>query len=125
MLAEILVYLGSMLVMFWGVGHLIPTRDVVKGFGDLSKDNRNIITMEWVAEGITFLFIGLLVILITLFEGADDSASQLVYRVSAGALLAMAGLAATTGANVDFAPFKMCPFVLVTVAGLYLAGSFA
>ena len=39
------------IVFVWGVSHIIPTKQVVAGFGDIGRDNRRIITMEWVAEG--------------------------------------------------------------------------
>jgi hypothetical protein len=42
-----LLYIGSFLPFVWGVSHLFPTRNVVKGFGDISSDNRYIITMDY------------------------------------------------------------------------------
>jgi hypothetical protein len=39
--------------------------------------------MEWIAEGITQISIAAVVILVTAAESSGDSASQLVYRVSA------------------------------------------
>jgi len=50
-----LLYAGAGVIFLWGVGHLMPTRGVVLGFGDLSPDNTRIITMEWMAEGLTFV----------------------------------------------------------------------
>ena len=43
---QILLYIGSVLPMLWGISHLFPTKNVVKGFGDISLDNQRIITME-------------------------------------------------------------------------------
>jgi hypothetical protein len=45
-----LIYLGAAILFVWGVAHIIPTRNVVAGFGPLSEDNRINITMKWVAE---------------------------------------------------------------------------
>jgi hypothetical protein len=56
--AHILLYAASALVSAWGLAHLVPTRAVVAGFGPISVDNRRVLTMEWVAEGITMLFVG-------------------------------------------------------------------
>jgi hypothetical protein len=53
MTASILLYIGSVIIILWGVAHIIPTKSVVAGFGSLSIDNFRIITMEWVAEGLT------------------------------------------------------------------------
>ena len=47
-----------------------------------------------------------------------------VYRVSAGFLVVIAGLTAITGARTPIVPFKICPFLLATVAALFLLGSF-
>jgi hypothetical protein len=58
---KILLYPGTFLVSFWGIAHLFPTKSVVKGFGDISADNRKIITMEWIIEGVSLIFIGALI----------------------------------------------------------------
>ncbi|MFB0515085.1 MAG: hypothetical protein ACETWG_00590 [Candidatus Neomarinimicrobiota bacterium] len=54
MLNDILLHIGSAIIIVWGIAHLVPTRNIVAGFGDLSPDNTRIITMEWIAEGLTF-----------------------------------------------------------------------
>ncbi len=46
MIKEILLYIAGALTFSWGVAHLFPTKSVVKGFGDISEDNRKIILME-------------------------------------------------------------------------------
>ena len=33
---EILIYAGSAIIILWGIAHLIPTKAIVKGFGDIS-----------------------------------------------------------------------------------------
>ena len=101
MMNEVLLYTGSAVSIIWGIAHLAPTKSVVKGFGEVSADNRRIITMEWLAEGFTLIFIGLLVLLITALYDYSNSISLLVYRVSAGMLLVMATLTALTGARTN------------------------
>ena len=73
MLNNILLYLGAAILFVWGVAHIIPTRNVVAGFGALSEDNRINITMEWVAEGLALAFVGALVALVTLVGGSQRS----------------------------------------------------
>jgi len=46
--------------------------------------------MEWVAEGLTLIFIGGLVMVITLAKGTNDGAAIIVYRASAIMLIIMA-----------------------------------
>jgi len=48
---QILLYTGAAMTLIWGVSHLFPTKSVVKGFGDITIDNKRIITMEWITEG--------------------------------------------------------------------------
>jgi hypothetical protein len=57
----IILYLGAALTALWGIAHLFPTKSVVEGFGDISIDNKRIITMEWIVEGVSLFFMGLLV----------------------------------------------------------------
>ena len=120
---DILLYIGSAIIIVWGIAHIIPTRSVVKGFGEISEDNTKIITMEWAAEGITLCFIGVLVLLVTVIGGSQGAVSALVYRISAGMLVVMAVWTALTGARTSIIPIKICPFVKTAVAILFVLGS--
>ena len=120
---DILLYVGSAIIIVWGIAHIIPTRSVVKGFGEISEDNTKIITMEWAAEGITLCFIGVLVLLVTVIGGSQGAVSALVYRISAGMLVVMAVWTASTGARTSIIPIKICPFVKTAVAILFVLGS--
>jgi hypothetical protein len=119
----VLVSIGSMVITLWGIAHLLPTKSVVSGFGTISGDNRKIITMEWIAEGLTLCFIGLLVLLVTLYAGPQNLVSVLVYRVTAWMLVAMAGLTFVTGAKTSITVIKVCPLVKSIVAILFFLGS--
>jgi hypothetical protein len=123
-LSEVLIYIGSALAVLWGAAHLAVTRSVVDGFGEISRDNRLIITQEWIAEGIAIIFVGILAMLVTVLEGTGNPASLIVYRASTGALIILAGLTAATGARTPIVPFKICPFLLTAVAVLFMLGSF-
>ena len=70
----ILSYLGSFLVFGWGVAHLFPTGKVVRGFGEISPDNRRIIEMEWIIEGVALVFIGVLVAFVTYLDSGSSVA---------------------------------------------------
>ena len=115
-LQAILLYLGASLIFLWGVGHLVPTRDVVAGFGELSPDNEKIITMEWLIEGITLCFLGVLVAVVAWVLGPQATATHLVARLAAGMLLVLAVVSAFTGARTSVLPMKLCPFVKTVVA---------
>ena len=88
----LLFCIGAGTILLRGIGHLIPTRNVVSGFGDLSADNRRIITMEWIIEGLTLCFLGVLVIAPVFVVGADQAATRLVARACAVMLFVVAGV---------------------------------
>jgi hypothetical protein len=118
----ILLYIGAGVITIWGIAHIAPTKSVVSGFGEISQDNRRIITMEWIAEGLTLIFIGLLVLFVTIFASTQNQASNIVYWVSAVMLVVMAVLTASTGARTSIIPIKICPAVKIAVAILFVLG---
>ena len=120
---EILLYIGSAVAIVWGIAHIAPTKNVVNGFGQISEDNKRIITMEWVAEGLALCFIGFLVLFVTLLGEPKEGSSLIVYRASAGMLIAMAIWTGLTGARTPIIPIKICPFVKTVVAVLFILGS--
>ena len=114
-----LLYIGSVIIILWGIAHLAPTRGVVKGFGAISEDNRRIIMMEWIAEGLTLIFIGVLVLLVVLLDGTGSSVGRWVIMASAAMLLVMAVLTQMTGARTSIVAIKICPWVKTLVAVLF------
>jgi len=120
MTASILLYIGSVVIILWGISHIIPTKSVVAGFGSLSTDNSRIITMEWVAEGLTLIFIGLLVLATTLIIGPGSPNASLIFYSAAVMLIVMAVWSAFTGARTSILPMKACPFVKSIVAILFI-----
>jgi hypothetical protein len=44
--SEILIFTGGILTVVWGVAHFFPARNVVKGFGEIPEENKNIITIH-------------------------------------------------------------------------------
>jgi hypothetical protein len=108
----VLAYLAAAILIAWGVAHLMPTQAVAASFGAISLDNRRILVMEWVAEGITHISIGALVLLATAIDGAADATTQLLYVVSAVVLVVLAALTAATGSRTRVIWFRVCPFVL-------------
>jgi len=120
-MSQVLLYLGAILTGIWGISHLIPTKNVVAGFGDISEDNRNIITMEWIVEGVSLIFIGALVAILT-YIGPFGGLPRAAYAVVVAGLLALAIVSLFTGFKVKFLPFRLCPFVLTISAVLIFVG---
>jgi hypothetical protein len=120
MSAELLLYSGALIVVAWGVAHILPTRAVVAMFGNLSPDNRKLLTMEWVGEGLALVFIGALVGVVTLAQGPGNTAAHTVYIGSSLMLVVMAGWTQLTGARTRLIPVKLCPVVLSFAAILII-----
>jgi hypothetical protein len=119
---QLLLFIGSSVTVLWGVAHLFPTKSVVKDFGDITGDNKNIITMEWIVEGISLIFIGIIVAGVT-FINRDSNVSAFIYIVSAIMLFVLAVVSLFTGFKVNFFPFRLCPFLFTISAILILTGT--
>ena len=120
---DTLIYIGSIIIILWGISHLIPTSKIVKGFGEISADNKKILTMELLTEGLTLIFLGVLPILITAFGDAQSLTAHIVYYAEAGMLLVMALVTLFTGAQTPTIWYKLCPAVKVIVAAFFVLGS--
>ena len=123
MVLAVLVYIGSIMVVLWGTGHIFPTKNIVKGFGTLSDDNKKIITMEWIAEGMALIFLGLLPLFTVIFSDGSEIAFYISILGSAVMLIAMAILSSFTGARTTVLPMKMCPFIKTLGALLMILGA--
>jgi hypothetical protein len=120
---EVLAYVAAGLVGPWGVGHAVPTRQVVAGFGAITVDNRRVILQEWLVEAFTMWGLAAAVISATVVGGAGSGVTIAVYRVAAGVLVALAVLTGLTGARTPVVWFKVCPVLLTTSAALLVLAS--
>ena len=122
MLNQVLLYSGSAFLSFWGVAHLFPTRSVVSGFGEISVDNKRIITMEWIIEGIALIFIGTINVFVTAIDHTSII-SFVIYLSSVVVLIVLAFVSFFTGFKISFLPFKLCPLIFITSAVLIILGA--
>jgi hypothetical protein len=123
MLNQIFLYLGSIFVLIWGISHLFPTKSVVKGFGDISIDNKRIITMEWMIEGVSLIFIGVLVSSVTYID-YTSVVSKTVYWISFITLNVLSLISLFTGFRISFLPFRLCPLIFSGSSALILIGTY-
>ena len=121
MVNQVLIYMGSAFVLLWGIAHLFPTRSVVSGFGDISVDNRRIIAMEWIIEGVALIFIGSVNAIVTAID-QTGSISLAVYLSSGVILIVLAVVSFFTGFKIRFLPFRLCPVIFTTSAVLIILG---
>lgn len=121
-MAAVLAYLAATIIAVWGIAHVIPTRQVVSGFGAIGPDNRRILVQEWWAEALAMWALAGVIVAVTA-TGIGTASSSWAERVVVVALLGLAVLTAMTGARTAVVWFRVCPAVLVTSAGLLLAGT--
>jgi len=116
------LYVGSVLISIWGVARIVPTKNVVAGFGPISTASKRLITQTWISEGLTLWSIGLLVLLITVLGGSSNSLSINLYRISALMLVILAVITLLTGARTSILTMKICRVVKMVVAILFFVG---
>ena len=121
MINLVLLYAGVALPLIWGIAHLFPTRNVVAGFGDISLDNKRIITMEWINEAAALVFISAIVFAVTLIDHTSP-VSQAVYWLSFVALNTLSVISLTTAFKINFLPYKLCPVFFTSSSILILLG---
>ena len=107
---QIVLYIAAGITALWGVAHLFATKGAVADFGDISTDNRRIITMEWIAEAIALVSVAAFVTVAAVIDRTSEVSSA-VFAVAIATLLALAGVSLFTGFRVSFLPYKLCPFI--------------
>lgn len=124
MATTVILLSACAILILWGIAHIaIPTRDIVNGFEPLSEDNRRILLMEWVMEGVLLIFLGSVVVLVRIRAPQDEIAPIIVYRTSAFVLLVMAGISAATGARTKILPMRLCPPIFLLAAVLFFGAT--
>jgi hypothetical protein len=119
---QVFLYSGSFFLVFWGIAHLFPTRSVVRGFGDISIDNKRIITMEWIIEGVSLIFIAAVVSGVTYLD-YTSVISKTIYWIAFVMLNTLSAISLLTGFRVGFLPYKLCPAIFTLASILILVGS--
>ena len=119
-----LYFISAAVLIGWGIAHVIPTKKVVDAFGGISVDNKRIITMEWIIEGTTLIFIGTLISVVTIVDRFSQGA-RAAYLVSFAMLNTLSVISLFTGSRGRLLPFKLCPLIfsgssLLILLGLYV-----
>ena len=120
-MSAVLLYISSFFLVFWGIAHLFPTKNVIREFGEITADNKRILAMEWINEGATLVFLGILVLTLTLADPAH-SVSRLVFICVFGFLNVLSAISLFTGFRVNFLAYKVCPVIFTGSSILILLG---
>jgi hypothetical protein len=121
-MSQTVLYVAAGITSLWGIAHLAATRGAVADFGDISADNRRIITMEWIVEGVALIAIGSFVAVAAAIDVGSPVASG-VFAVAIGTLVVLALVSLFTGFRVSFLPYRLCPFIFGVSAVLIAWGA--
>jgi len=125
MVSSVMLYAGSAMIIAWGLAHMvIPTKSILDAFEPITPDNRRILLMEWLMEGVLLVFLGVLVALVRTIAPAEEVAATIVYRTSAVVLVVMAGISSMTGGRTRIVPMRLCPLIFAATAVLFLLPTF-
>jgi hypothetical protein len=122
MMNEAFLFVAAGLTGVWGLAHLGATKGVVAGFGDISVDNRRVITMEWITEGVALLSVAALVAVVTAIDRTSNVASG-AFAVAIATLAVLAVVSLFTGSRVRFLPYRLCPPIFALSAALIALGA--
>jgi hypothetical protein len=114
---------GGLIAAAWGIAHLIPTSRIIKMFGDTSEDNKRVLAMSWIAEGVALIFIGAVVCLTVAIAGTENDATRVVTWCAAAAMFAFVAVNLFTGFRTSIIPIKACALIDGLAGALFLIGS--
>jgi len=124
MIRDILIYTGAFLTIAWGIIHSMPNKKIMAAIGKKNWEMQEIVFMEWILEGITLIFIGIIVLLVNAFGECPNIACHIVFRASAAMLATMATWTLIIGAITSFRPLKICPFIKLIAGTMIFFGSY-
>lgn len=117
---DVLLFAAAASVAVWGLAHLVMTRRIVSGFGLASDDDRRVVTMEWIGEGLTLVFLAALITTVALAD--PDPTGRAVLWLVVGMLNVMSAVSLATGFRVDFIAYRLCPVIFTGASLLVVAG---
>jgi len=123
-MSQVLLYVAAGLTGLWGISHLFATMGAVAGFGDISTDNRRVITMEWITEGVALISVAAFVGVTAAIE-PHAHLSSAVFAVAIATLVALAVVSIFTGFRIAFLPYRLCPFIFGLSAVLIALGAWS
>jgi hypothetical protein len=114
---------GSLALVVWGAAHIIPVRSITRGFGSLSAENRRIVSSTWVAEGLALIFTGAVEGIVSYYGVLGGGLENRVALACGGFLVALALLDLATKARNANLAMRLCPVILILVAGAFFAST--
>jgi len=120
---ETLLHIGSAVSILWGIAHVIPLINAIKGTGDIPVNYRRVLLMGIISGGLTLIFLGVLPLLIVYLGFPVSINGLIVYRAEGAMLLAMAAVTLFTGTRTPAVWYKFSPIVEAIAAVLFIQAS--
>ena len=114
---------GSLVLIVWGIAHIVPVRSILRGFGGISAENRRVVSSTWIAEGLTLIFVGTIMGLTSYYGNIFADFENLLTLSCAGFLFGLAVLDAFTKARNPSLPMRICPFIVGGVGVAFLVAT--
>jgi hypothetical protein len=96
-------YLGSFVVLVWGVAHLFPTRSVARAFGHVPQVNGRITSVEWITEGVALISLAAVVATVA-YVDHTNLIPKAIYWIAFLMLNMLSVVSLFTGFKVSFLP---------------------
>ena len=116
---------AAAILAIWGTAHLVSTPRVIASLHPDTPDTRRVITMEWLNEGLTLLFIAALLIGVVVLAADDTGVSGDTGRFVLGTVVVMlnvmSAISLATGFRVRFIAYRLCPAVFTGSSLLVVA----
>ena len=114
---------GSLVLIVWGLAHIVPVRRILRGFGSLSRENERIVSSTWIGEGLALVFVGAVEGLVAYYGILGGALENKIAYAGGAFLLALALIDLSTKARNPHFAMRLCPVILALVAGAYIASA--
>jgi hypothetical protein len=114
--------IAGILTMAFGIACLLRTGAIKKDFKVILKGLQKVLTIALVGQGLTLIFLGLLVVVLAL-SGERDHIARSVSNMCGAMLLVLGIVTGATGGQSEYILFRIGQFVQVVAAILIFAGN--
>ena len=114
--------LAAFIALALGIAYFIRSGAIIKDFRIIIKGLQKILSMAMVGQGLTLVFLGLLVLFLAL-SGQREHIAKIVSNMCGAMLLALGIVTGATGGQSEYILFRIGQFAQVVAAILIFAGN--
>ncbi|HUI91346.1 MAG TPA: hypothetical protein VLX68_03770 [Chitinivibrionales bacterium] len=105
-----------------GLAYLVRSGAIVRDFKVIIKGLQRVLSMALIWQGLTLIFLGILVIVLAL-SGQREHTAKIVSNLCAGMLLALGIVTGGTGGQSEYILFRIGQFALIVAAMMIFVGN--